>query len=708
MPFRTRRPRWSALRLALGLLVCAQAGCATGPAQAPDDVDRLRRDVRAMITTARDRVYPALVHISVVTVQYWDGKEIKGRATGSGTIISPDGYVVTNQHVTDGGESFTCTLADRQEVPATLVGEDALTDLAVLKIDLDALRPGTRLPTAAFGDSGELQVGDHVMAMGSPFSLSRSVTLGIVSNTRRVFGGGVGAAEIEEIELESGQRTGIFTTWIQHDSLIHPGNSGGPLVNLRGEVVGVNELGGSAMGFAIPSNLARQISADLIAHGRVPRSWIGLSVRPVRSAGRTDGALVGSVVEDSPAGRAGLRPGDVILTIDGEPVSVLFIEEIPAFLKRIADAPIGSTLSMRIDRDGEQRSVAVTTERMRDDLGEERALRAWGLSVQEITPRMAMARRLASDRGVLISSVRSGGPAQQAEPALARGDVIVGLEGRPVASLAELVDRYREIAEAGEAPERFLIEFDRDGQNHFTLVRPDDDRSVDPPRELPKAWLGVATQPVVSRLASRLGLPEEGGYRVTRVYPGTTVADADIRIGDVIVRIDDTDLRPRSQEDTGLLARAVRRRDIGQASTLTLLRAGERIERSVELEASPMLPSEAKREQDQNFELSVRDITFADRDRNRWAPEQSGVIVERVETGGWADAAGLRPGELLLELGDERVADVEDFRRVMERLEAERPDRVHALTLRGASTRVLFIEPEWAPEAASNASDTDD
>ena len=706
MPFRTRRPRRSARWAALGLLAAAQAACSSTTVQGPDDVDRLRRETRAMITTARDRVYPALVHISVVTVQYWDGKEIKGRSTGSGTIISPEGYVLTNQHVTDGGESFTCTLADRQEVPATLVGEDALTDLAVLRLDLDALRPGTRLPTADFGDSAELQVGDHVMAMGSPFSLSRSVTLGIVSNTQRVFGGGVGAAEIEEIELESGQRTGIFTTWIQHDSLIHPGNSGGPLVNLRGEIVGVNELGGSAMGFAIPSNLARRISADLIAHGRVPRSWIGLSVRPVRSAGRADGALVGSVVEDSPAGRAGLRPGDVVLAIDGESVSVLFIEEIPAFLMRIADAPIGSTLSLDIDRDGERRTVAVTTDPMREDLGEERALRAWGISVQEITPRMAMERRLTSDRGVLVSSVRSGGPAQQAEPALSRGDVIVGLEGRPVASLAELVDRYREILDEGEAPERFLIEFDREGQNHFTLVRPDDGRSVDPPRELPKAWLGLMTQPVVSTLASRLGVPDEGGYRVTRIYPGTTIAGADIRVGDVIVRIDDTDLFPRSAEDTGLLARAVRRSDIGESSTLTLLRDGERLERVVELEASPMLPSEASREQNRDFELSIRDITFYDRDQNRWAPDQTGVIVERVETGGWADAAGLRPGELLLEMDDEPIANVEDFRRVMKRLASLRPERVQALTLRGASTRVLFIEPEWAPEAASDESET--
>ncbi|MFG0275697.1 MAG: PDZ domain-containing protein [Phycisphaerales bacterium] len=704
LPPRVPLPR----RVGLAALILALAWVAIPACAARHDdaqgLDQLRRDTRRLLGEARDRVYPALVHISVVTVHYWDGKEIKGRSTGSGTIISPDGYVLTNQHVTDGGESFICTLADRREVPATLVGEDALTDLAVLRLDMDVVGDAA-LPVAEFGDSGGLAVGDYVLAMGSPFSLSRSVTLGIVSNTSRVFGGGVGASEIEEIELESGQRTGIFTTWIQHDALIHPGNSGGPLVNLRGEIVGVNELGGSAMGFAIPSNLSRQVSASLIEHGRVPRSWIGLSIRPIRGSGRTDGALVSSVIEDSPSGRAGLQPGDIVLGIDGDPITVRFVEEIPPFLKRIAEAPIGSTLAMAIERDGERIDIPITTEPMQEDLGEERALRAWGLTVGEITPRMAMRRRLTSTDGVLITSVRSGGPADQAEPALAPGDVILGIEGRRAANLGELVDHYREIIDAGDAPERFLLEFDRDGQNHYTLVRPDDGSSVDPPRELPKAWLGVATQPVVSRLAERLGLPEQGGYRITRIYPGTTAADTDLRIGDLIVSIDDTALRPRSQEDSGLLARAVRRRDIGDASVLTVLRDGAPVEFEVALEGAPMPPSEAKREQNRDFELSVRDLTFYDRDQNRWRTEQTGVIVERVDTGGWADAGGLRPGELILEIDGDAVADVDDFRRIMDAIADTKPARVEVVTLRGASTRVLYIEPEWGPDAPIDDND---
>src|SRR6185295_14845162 len=169
------------------------------------------------------------------------GKETKGGAVGSGTIITPDGYILTNQHVTDNGKKFRVTLADRRELPATLVGEDPLTDLAVLKINADQLK-GEKLPAAQFGDSDKLIVGDYVMAMGSPLALSRSVTLGIVSNTQRVFTSGMSGDEVEEMELDAG-RTGVITSWIQHDASINHGNSGGPLVNLWGEIVGVNELG---------------------------------------------------------------------------------------------------------------------------------------------------------------------------------------------------------------------------------------------------------------------------------------------------------------------------------------------------------------------------------------------------------------------------------------------------------------------------------
>jgi serine protease Do len=348
--------------------------------------ERLREDMQHLVTDARDKVFPALVNIHVVTVSYWNGKEDKGAAVGSGTIFSPEGYVLTNQHVTNDGKKFRCTLSDKSEVPATLVGEDALTDLAVLKLDTSSLTTGGKpysLPVASFGDSDALQVGEYVMAMGSPLALSRSVTLGIVSNTERVFTTGAGD-ELDEMQLE-GQSTGLFTRWIQHDATINHGNSGGPLVNLRGQIVGVNELGGNNMAFAIPSNLARDVADALVKHGEVPRSAIGVSFRHIKRSGIKEGVLVNSVTEGAAADKAGIKAGDVITAIDGQPVNIRFPEEIPPLMRQIADRPIGSPMKFAYLRDGKSMQATLTTEQRLKDRGDQAALRSWGLSIQQIT-----------------------------------------------------------------------------------------------------------------------------------------------------------------------------------------------------------------------------------------------------------------------------------------------------------------------------------
>ncbi|MCB1035122.1 MAG: trypsin-like peptidase domain-containing protein, partial [Acidobacteria bacterium] len=294
-------PRHFAGLLAVGTLT-ALTLLAAGPLQGLDGEgapQELSEDLRQLISQARDRVFPALVNIEVLQVGYYNGEEVKGRSFGSGTIISAEGHVLTNYHVTSGGQRYTCTLADRQEVEATLVGDDPLTDLAVLKLDLSKLEG--KLPVAVLGDSSSVEVGDHVLAMGSPFALSRSVTLGIVSNAERVFAGGLDGGALS---LGSGETTGLFTQWIQHDALINPGNSGGPLVSLDGEVVGVNELGGNSIGFAIPADLAREVAQALVEHGQVPRSKIDAAFLPVRDPGLPRGALISSLDEDGAAARA--------------------------------------------------------------------------------------------------------------------------------------------------------------------------------------------------------------------------------------------------------------------------------------------------------------------------------------------------------------------------------------------------------------------
>jgi serine protease Do len=693
--------------LLLGAPACNVSERRTGGADfSPRDADRLREDMRRMISAARDRVFPALVNIQVVTVDYENGKEQKGSAVGSGTIMSPDGYVVTNQHVTSDGRKFRCTLTDKREAGATLVGEDPLTDLAVLKLKLEDLGPDPRVPCAAFGDSAELEVGDYVMAMGSPFSLSRSVTLGIVSNPDRVFAGQDGADEAEEMELDYGQRTGLFTNWIQHDAAINPGNSGGPLVNLKGEVVGVNELGGDQLGFAIPSNLARTVVDALIQHGEVPRSDIGVSLKAIQRTGLTAGVLVNSVDAVGPAGKAGLRAGDVIVQLDGQPVTVRFVEQLPPLMKHIAELPIGAQLRVTYQRDGQTRDATIVTEKFAKDVGDQAAFRAWGLTAMQITDKVARDDRLDSTAGALVTSIRSGGPAATAEPPLPWGAVIRAVDGQPVNDLAGFIALYREIMKRDPLPEYLLLEFTHRGQNQVTLLKPTIEEEPDAPREVRKAWIGIATQPVLQKLAAKLGFEGRTGFRITRIYPHTTAAGSELRVGDILVGLNGQELRLRGLQDAGLLAREVRRLDIGATATLTVLRDGAERQVSVALEPTRLPEEEARRDRNHDFELTVRELTFFDRDANRWDESIEGVLVDQVEDAGWAGLGGIRPGDLIQQIAGQPVRSLAGYRKIVKDITQAQPERVVFVVLRGVRTHFQYVEPDWNPVAGQGPTRT--
>lgn len=693
----------------VSMVVCI-VGTALGqpvPELPPADIEKaesLRQDLRHMVALARDRVFPALVNIRVITVRYWDGKEQKGQAVGSGTIISPEGHVLTNFHVAENGKKFRCTLADKSEISATLVGEDPLTDLAVLKLDLsERTDSSTPLPYAKFGDSSELQIGDPVMAMGSPWALSRSVTYGIVSNTERVFA--VGDDEVEEERFDRNQRTGLFNRWIQHDAAINPGNSGGPLVNLRGEVVGVNArgmFGGGDMGFAIPANVAKAVAEALIKHGEVPRSWYGLTFKSIKKSGHKEGVLINSVLADSPAEKAGIRAGDVVVAIDGKSITVRFPEEIPELMKDLADRPIGSQVRMTYERNGTRGEATITTDRLKRDKGDEAAFKAWGITAEDITERMAYERRLESTDGVLVSSVRSGSPAALAEPAIAFGDVIKSVDGRPVHNLKDFAEIFESIMKSDNIPDSLLIEFESGGRNNITTIKPKPDKDEDPPREVAKAWIGVATQPVVPKLARQLGLGDVLGFRITRVYPNTLAAQTELKAGDIIVELNGEKLRPQGMQDAGMFQRAVRRLNIDDTATLAVLRGGERVSVDVKLERSKLTVEEARRDVNRDFELTVREVTFFDRDENRWKEDVQGVLVVGVESAGWASLGGLRPRDLIQRINEYEIVDLKSYRQAMEEIKKAEPARVVFVVLRGVSTSFLYCEPDWHPVGAKD------
>ena len=274
----------------------------------------------AAVDVALSKVAPSLVRIHVVSVEYQEGREIKREAAGSGTIISADGHVLTNHHVAGKTRAIICTLATREEIPAELVGTDPLSDIAILK--LKPPKPRT-FPVAHFGDSTKLKVGERVLALGSPLALSQSVTMGIVSNTEMIMPGMFWP--FNRMTLD-GEDVGSIVRWIGHDAPIFGGNSGGPLVNMSGEIVGVNEISLGLAG-AIPADLANEVADAIIRDGRVKRSWIGLEIQPLlQSSTDAKGALVGGTIEGSPAEKAGLASGDILVRMGTLPVSVRFAD----------------------------------------------------------------------------------------------------------------------------------------------------------------------------------------------------------------------------------------------------------------------------------------------------------------------------------------------------------------------------------------------
>lgn len=681
------------LLLAAGSLV----GCSTSG----QSTDALRDEIRNLTASARDRVFPALVNIRVVTVSYYGGQENKGGGTGSGTILSPDGYVVTNAHVTNEGKKFFCTLADKQEVSATLVGEDVATDLAVLKINLKDLKPGTSLSVAHWGNSDELQVGDNVLAMGSPFSLSRSVTLGIVSNTSRVFTSGFGSEDMDDMELELGQSTGSFTRWIQHDALINPGNSGGPLVNMKGEIVGVNTRGGSGMGFASPASLAKEVVAEILAKGEVVRSNVGMSFKATSKTGIKEGVLVNSVTKNGPADKAGVKAGDVLVKIDGQPCNVRFAEEIPPLQKQLSSTPVGGVIRLSVMRGGQSVELNLTTDKLLREIGDETLLRGWGLSIAEITETIARNRRLKNREGVLITGAKSGSPSELAEPKVQGGDILKEIDGKPVKTFKDAVDIYRGIMTVDgpdKIPEFVLLRVDRHGQDQVTLIKPRPQKKEDEAPELPKAWLGVESQPVFRDLAKKLSPDGVAGYRVTRVYPGTLAATVGLQSGDIITSINDEKMAPKGTQDAGQLQRKLRQFKPDDKVSIKVIREGKPTTLSVVLEKTRLTASEAKHDENKDFEISVREITFFDRDEEQWDESVQGVIATSVERVGWAGLAGLQSGDLIQRIAGVDMKDVDGFRKLMEKLAKDQPERVVFEVLRYNRTAFLFVEPDWKPK----------
>jgi serine protease Do len=423
------------------------------------------------VVAVSSKIFPTVVRIDVAQETYSEGKRTLRRGIGSGVIIDAQGHVLTNYHVAGRAAELYVTLYNKERVPAKLIGDDHWTDLAIIQLDMDVIaKKKINFAFAPLGESHHLITGQPVMAIGTPFGLNRTMTLGIISNNERTFY--PERMMIDEFE------TGDFSNWIQMDTPINPGNSGGPLVDMTGQVIGINTRGGGQnLNFAIPIDTAKPVvdailrTATAERKGRVDRSDLGIDFKPLQDMETfydvdiNRGVLINSVDKDSPAEKAGARSQDILLAINNRPTNVRFPEEIVAVRRMIADLPIGSDVDLLIKRGKQTMHFQAKTQKLQGAVGEEKELKLWGLSVREVTRAYANQAQLDDDIGVVVTTMSPDYPAAEAE--LQSGDVIRAVNQQPATDLDEFLRLYNQSMKNKDP--RILLDIER-GRGRLSAV----------------------------------------------------------------------------------------------------------------------------------------------------------------------------------------------------------------------------------------------
>ena len=428
---------------------------------------KMLEDFQNVFVSLADHVKPTVVNISPQTAPTHPTRPDEGPkesprekapeappGSGSGVIIDKRGFIVTNNHVVGDAEEVEVRLSDKSKFTGKVMGKDPDTDLALVKIDA-----GRDLPFATLGDSSAIKVGQWVIAVGNPFGLDRTVTVGVVSALGR-----------ENVNLSR------YEDFIQTDASINPGNSGGPLFNIRGEVVGINTAiinFAQGIGFAIPSNMVQSVTGQLMAKGKVTRGWLGVGIQPLTAelAGKFgvkegEGVLVNEVFDGDPASKAGIQPGDVILKVDGQTVDT------PNSLARvIASLVPGKKANLEILRDGKKKIIPIELVERKDEAVQAAIPRQQpetflGLNVQDLTPEIAERFKIKDEKGVIVTKVEPGSAAES--EGLKEGDLIKEVNREKVNSTAE----FKQLMEKTKKSEAVLLRISRENRAFFIVLKP--------------------------------------------------------------------------------------------------------------------------------------------------------------------------------------------------------------------------------------------
>ena len=418
-----------------------------------------------VIQAAKDKVFPAVVFIKPIQEEFRGGKKERMQVFGSGAIVSAEGYVVTNNHVVEKATEIKCVLSDKEELPASIVGLDPETDLAVIKIDLSQRKSKSPLPLATFADARLVREGDLVMAMGAPHGLERSISRGIISSTQRVFD------------------FAPYNLFFQTDAAINPGNSGGPLVNERGEIVGINARGmrgAENLGFAIPCDVTREVVDTLIAESKkgakeakVARAWTGIKFQALQDFTRSsfieqkEGVLVSSVDEGSPADKK-LKAGDIITTLNAAPVVGRYETDLPAVERLFSKLPLEKAAKLAVLRGKETLAVDLTPAKKGEQEGSEFDCKKWNMTVKEITKFADPFLYFQSAKGVYILGIQRTGNA--AMSGFQMYDIVVRIGDSEIASLRNLQQAYDEALKMEKGRRKVRMKVLRNGYPRLQVL----------------------------------------------------------------------------------------------------------------------------------------------------------------------------------------------------------------------------------------------